>query len=108
MSSVKFNNKELNLIREWFDAVQDSNKTYLQSKDWTLYLKIKEQLKLTTKKVEASMLVEQLIEKLKAMPQEDVVICQDESGGWDNIKEVHSNGSTVNIVFGGGSPFSDE
>tara|TARA_R110000822_G_scaffold254332_3_gene380638 strand:+ start:5288 stop:5455 length:168 start_codon:yes stop_codon:yes gene_type:complete len=54
------------------------------------------------------MLVEQLIEVLKEMPQESVAVCQDLDGGWDNITGVRVNGSTVNIIFGGGSPFSDE
>ncbi len=54
------------------------------------------------------MLVEQLIEVLKEMPQENVAICQGEDGGWGNIKGVRVDGLIVRIIFGGGSPFSDE
>jgi hypothetical protein len=32
----------------------------------------------------------------------------DSSGGWDNIEEVKKSGEAINIIFGGGSPFSDE
>ena len=39
---------------------------------------------------------------------DDVVVIMDEGGGWDNIDFVGvKNGMNV-IVFGGGSPFSDE
>lgn len=57
------------------------------------------------------MIVKQLIEKLKEFEfdQEDAcVICMDESGGWDNIEDVYYDGTTVNIIFGGGSPFPSD
>ena len=50
-------------------------------------------------------------ELIKALEQFDcdaVVICEDESGGWDNIQEIKGDGTLISIVFGGGSPFSDE
>ena len=39
---------------------------------------------------------------------DDVVVCADENGGWDNITELGRIGGTAAIFFGGGSPFSDE
>ena len=53
------------------------------------------------------MLVSRLIEELKKLPQDEVIVISDEAGGWDNIVEVKSSPSAT-IVFGGGSPFSDE
>ncbi len=53
------------------------------------------------------MLVSRLIEELQKLPQDDVIVCGDKGGGWDNIEEVRSSPSPI-IIFGGGSPFSDE
>jgi len=39
---------------------------------------------------------------------DDVVVCMDEQGGWDNVSHLKKDGSVFAIVFGGGSPFSDE
>lgn len=44
---------------------------------------------------------------------DEVIVCADENGGWDNIIEVgytsdRYNNKTPAIIFGGGSPFSDE
>jgi hypothetical protein len=47
------------------------------------------------------MTVKQLIEILEKCDGDKVAVCADEHGGWDNIE-------VVSIVFGGGSPFSDE
>ena len=54
------------------------------------------------------MLKSELIKKLQEFDDDHVVIIQDEDGQWDNIQEIHDNGTTINIVFGGGSAFSDE
>ena len=51
----------------------------------------------------------ELIEELSGFADDDAcVVCMDETGGWDNIKEIKKDGSTIAIVFGDGSPFSDE
>jgi hypothetical protein len=50
----------------------------------------------------------ELIEALQLFNDDDVVVCMDEHGGWDNIQYLKETGSTIVIVFGGGSPFSDE
>lgn len=52
----------------------------------------------------------QLIEILSQYDKDSVVICADQVGGWDNIEEVmtENDGQVVTIIFGGGSPFSDE
>jgi len=50
----------------------------------------------------------ELIEMLEEFDEDAVVVCMDTSGGWDNIECVKQNGSSIAIVFGGGSPFSDE
>ena len=52
--------------------------------------------------------VKQLIEELKRYDDYDIVICKGECGGWDNIEFVVKENGIVSIVFGGGSPFSDE
>ena len=40
---------------------------------------------------------------------DEVVVCADESGGWDNITKLgRIVGGTAAIYFGGDSPFSDE
>lgn len=49
-----------------------------------------------------------LIDSLSFFSEDAVVICKDENGTWDNIQRVEADGSSVAIVFGGGSPFSDE
>lgn len=38
--------KELHIVREWFDAVQDISPIYLKRKDYLLAKKIYEELKL--------------------------------------------------------------
>lgn len=51
----------------------------------------------------------QLIEALnKIADDDDILVCADEEGGWDNIIEVRVVNGMKAIVFGGGSPFSDE
>ena len=50
----------------------------------------------------------ELIMMLDNLEDDAVVICKDESGAWDNILRVENDGSNIAIVFGGGSPFSDE
>lgn len=54
------------------------------------------------------MTVDELMRKLAMHDRDKVVVCADECGGWDDIQEVKDEGATVRIVFGGGSPFSDE
>jgi len=54
------------------------------------------------------MTVSELIRELTAHDRDKVVVCSDDGGGWDNIQEVKDDGGTIRIVFGGGSPFSDE
>lgn len=51
---------------------------------------------------------EELIKMLEDYGDEHVVVCMDENGGWDNITEIKQVGPMIAIVFGGGSPFSDE
>lgn len=50
----------------------------------------------------------ELLEAIDKYDDDACVICKDEAGGWDNIKHVEDDGSGIAIVFGGGSPFSDE
>lgn len=51
----------------------------------------------------------ELIKKALAEFEDDsVVVCKDTAGGWDNIVKVMKDGSSISIIFGGGSPFSDE
>ena len=44
LSHQKFTEEQLNLIREWFDSVQDINPDYLEPKDYALAKIIYEQL----------------------------------------------------------------
>jgi hypothetical protein len=50
----------------------------------------------------------ELIEAMKDIDEDNVVVCADEHGGWDNIQKIGKVGETPAIIFGGGSPFSDE
>lgn len=50
----------------------------------------------------------ELIEMLEEFDDYDIVVCMDSNGGWDNIEDVRKWGSNIAILFGGGSPFSDE
>jgi len=50
----------------------------------------------------------ELIKALEPFDEDEVVICQDEHGCWDNIQTVEQEGSNITIIFGGGAPFSDE
>lgn len=50
----------------------------------------------------------ELLEMLEPYDDDDIVVCMDSHGGWDNIETVKYFGSSVAILFGGGSPFSDE
>ena len=61
----------------------------------------------TSKEGEA-MTVGEAMRELAKYSQHKVVVCKDDKGGWDNIEKVESDGSAVAIVFGGGSPFTDE
>ena len=60
----------------------------------------KGRLRMATKK--------ELIKMLEEFDDDDIVVCMDENGRWDNIEEVRKFGGCINIIFGGGSPFSDE
>jgi len=50
----------------------------------------------------------ELIKELKSYPDDNVVVCMDEHGGWDNIQRIKFQNGIIFIEFGGGSPFSDE
>lgn len=51
----------------------------------------------------------ELIESLVfSFDEDEVIVISDEKGGWDNIQEVTRVDGFAAIVFGGGSPFSDE
>ena len=52
---------------------------------------------------------QELIDALSPFDPDDVVIVRYENDqSWDNIQYVYKEGSTIAIVFGGGSPFSGE
>lgn len=51
----------------------------------------------------------ELIEALDLYFEDDeVVVCADESGVWDNITHLGRVDGTAAVFFGGGSPFRDE
>jgi len=50
----------------------------------------------------------ELLEALEPFDVDSVVVCMGCDGAWGNIETVNQFGSSVAIVFGGGSPFSDE
>ncbi len=50
----------------------------------------------------------ELIKELERFDDDACVVCMDDDGGWDNISEVDEWGASIAIIFGGGSPFSDE
>ena len=50
----------------------------------------------------------ELIIALERFHEDDIVICKDENGMWDNIERVEADSCCIAIIFGGGSPFSDE
>ncbi|MHB8871255.1 MAG: hypothetical protein ACYC5G_02230 [Candidatus Doudnabacteria bacterium] len=50
----------------------------------------------------------ELIKALELFDDDSCVVCMDENRGWDNIQDVKMDGSSISIIFGGGSPFSDE
>ena len=50
----------------------------------------------------------ELIKMLEDYDDNEVVICMDMEGCWDNIDHIKQDGSSIAIVFGGGSPFSSE
>jgi len=50
----------------------------------------------------------ELIAALDPFFDDAVVVCMDEAGGWDNIERVTDEYGHIAIIFGGGSPFSDE
>lgn len=49
----------------------------------------------------------ELIAALEQFGDDEVIVCADEDGGWDNIQTVTRMNGTPSIVWGGGSPFSD-
>ena len=55
-----------------------------------------------------SMTKKELIDALANIGDDEVVICADKFGCWDNIDKIDRINGTPAIVFGGGSPFSDE
>ena len=50
----------------------------------------------------------ELLKALEPFGDDIGVIVMDEFNTWDNIIEVTGNTSEIRIIFGGGSPFSDE
>lgn len=42
---MELSNEELSLIRQWFNAVEDLNRKYLEEKDYNLATKIKQEMK---------------------------------------------------------------
>lgn len=50
----------------------------------------------------------ELIKAMEHIDVDDIIVCADENGGWDNIVKVDYVGKTPAIIFGGGSPFSSE
>jgi len=50
----------------------------------------------------------ELLKAIEHINDDDVIVCADEFGAWDNIVEVGWAGETPAIIFGGGSPFSGE
>ncbi len=50
----------------------------------------------------------ELIKALEIFQDDDIIVCSDEFGGWDNIYDVYYIEGTASIVFGGGNPFTDE
>ena len=51
----------------------------------------------------------ELVEALDMYFEDDeVVVCADENGAWDNIERLGRVGGTAAIYCGGGSPFGDE
>jgi hypothetical protein len=50
----------------------------------------------------------ELIKALESFDDDSCVVCMDDNGGWDNIQGIKMDGCSIAIVFGGGSPFSDE
>jgi hypothetical protein len=50
----------------------------------------------------------ELIKALELFEDDKVVICEDDNGMWDNIEEVINDSWAIRIIFGGGSPFTDE
>lgn len=52
------------------------------------------------------MLKSELIKALAQFADDEVVVCADENGGWDNIEEVKRLNGTPTIIFGGGASSS--
>ena len=50
----------------------------------------------------------ELVRALDPFNDDAVIVCADENNGWDNIIQVKIINNMPSIVFGGGSPFSDE
>ena len=50
----------------------------------------------------------ELIKALKDVDEDTCLICKDTFGGWDNIIRIESYGAKTAIIFGGGSPFTNE
>jgi hypothetical protein len=48
----------------------------------------------------------ELMRALEPIAEDSVIVCMGEDGGWDNIEEVNIEQNA--IVFGGGSPFTDD
>ena len=51
---------------------------------------------------------QELINSLENIHDDEVIVCADDTGGWDNIIAVGRLDGLPAIFFGGGSPFSDE
>jgi hypothetical protein len=42
----------------------------------------------------------ELIKALEEVPEDTVIICRDEQGGWNNINNVWYDGGTCSIEYG--------
>jgi len=50
----------------------------------------------------------ELIDAMEGIKDDEIIVCANENGGWDNIIKIGKAGRTAAIIFGGGSPFNDE
>ena len=48
--------------------------------------------------VKVTMTKKELVEELEKFDDDDVVICIDEQGNWDNIKNLEKDGDTIEII----------
>lgn len=79
---MKFSTEELNIFRQWFNSVSDTNPKYLEQRDKRLYEKVLRLMKASQQPVEADANKPEPREYTAMMMDSGVVLCDKQEGAF--------------------------